>query len=97
MRSEPQDLEAVGIGLLVDQHQIWSDVTLSTVAPLSVKGVVVSPCRQDFVVSQRLDDLESVLDGSGTTALPNSPAVAAKRRAESDHPHDYRSSTVSSA
>ena len=56
MGAKPDELQGVGVWLLVDRHQVGLDVTVPMVFPVASQRVVTVLLRQRMVVCQRRDN-----------------------------------------
>lgn len=56
MRAEAHQAQRVGVGLLVDQHQVGLDVAIPVILPVPGQRVVAVPRFQRLVVGERDQD-----------------------------------------
>lgn len=56
MRAEPHQAQRVGVGLLVDQHQVGLDVAIPVILPVPGQRVVAVPRFQRLVAGERDQD-----------------------------------------
>ena len=52
MRAETHEIEMFGVGLAVDQNQVWPDVAVPVVLPLPAERVVAMARRERPVLRQ---------------------------------------------
>ena len=66
MSAQPHQLEGVGVGFAIDEHQIGMDVAVSMALPLATEAVVHIASRQVGVGDQEFEEFNHVLVQSGS-------------------------------
>lgn len=61
--TESQDFQALRTGSSVDQDQVWSNVTLATIFPLSAESMISNTHRKHLSGGQSSDDLQCFVYG----------------------------------
>jgi|RhiMetdeSRZDD1v2_1073273.scaffolds.fasta_scaffold383566_2 hypothetical protein len=55
MRAEPHELERVGVGLAIDQHQVRADMAVAAIVPGAAQRVIAKARRQRRVGAKQVD------------------------------------------
>jgi hypothetical protein len=56
VRSETHELQDAIAGFAIDQHQVWTEVTISMIRPVADQGLVVVLWSQYAIGSEHRDD-----------------------------------------
>lgn len=67
MGTEAHKFQVVAVGFAVDQNQVWFDVTISMIGPLTDKRVIEFVRRQGLVGDEKIDNFHQ--DGVERSAV----------------------------
>lgn len=71
MRAKPNDLQRLGVGLSIDQHQVGFDVAIPMVVPVASKCMVPVPRFKGLIICESPKDRLQVSINRCTILPPN--------------------------